>query len=55
VYSRKPFGGEAVDVRGADLLLAVAAEVGVAEFVGEDEDDVWLAARRIRGAGGGGQ
>ncbi len=34
----EPVGGEAVEVRGCDLA-AVAAEVGVAEVVGEDEQD----------------
>ena len=33
-------GGEPVDRGRADLLLAVAAELGPAEVVGEDEDDV---------------
>ena len=41
-------GGEAVERGRADLLLSVAAELGVAEVVGEDEDDVGP-----RGCGGG--
>ena len=38
-------GGQAVQVRREDVLLAVAAEVAVAEVVGQDEDDV--GARRL--------
>ena len=34
------FGGELVDVGSCDFLCAVAADVGVAEVIGEDEDDV---------------
>ena len=41
-----PLGGQPVDVGRADFLLAVAAQVAVAQVVGEDEDDVRLAARR---------
>jgi hypothetical protein len=44
-----PGGGEAIDVRRAELLLAVAAQVAVAEVVGDDEDDI----RWIFGAGFG--
>ena len=56
-----PFGGEAVEIRRLDLRLAVAAEVAVAEVVGEDEHDArpaWrgrvgvrgvVGARRLRG------
>ena len=36
----QPLAGEAVDVGGADLLLSVAAELAIAEVVGEDEDEV---------------
>jgi len=46
------FGGELVYVRGADLLLAVAAEVAITEVIGKDEDNVWggaqLPGRRLR-------
>lgn len=35
-----PIGGELVDVRSLDLLLAVASQLPVAEVVGEDENDV---------------
>ncbi len=41
-------GGEPVDVRRADLLLPVAAHLTHAEVIGQDVDDVRLAA-----AGGG--
>ena len=40
-------GRHAIDVRSEDLVLAVAAELAVAEVVGHDEHDVWRA-------GGGG-
>ncbi len=42
-----PFRGQAVDVRRPDLLLAVAAQLRVAEVIGENVDDV----RRLRGGG----
>ena len=35
-----PFGGHAVDVRGGDILLAVATEIAVAHIVTHDIDDV---------------
>ena len=41
-------GGEGIDVGSADALLAVTAEVAVAEVVGEDEQDVrprWRVGR----------
>jgi hypothetical protein len=41
---------EAVDVRGTDDLVAVAAEVGVAHVVGVHEDDV---RRAVGGEEGG--
>ena len=41
------FGGELVEVRGADFFLSVAAEFAVAEVVRDDEDQVF------RGGGGG--
>ena len=40
-----PFAGEAVDVRGADDLLAVEADFAVAEVVRQDEDDVRTGLR----------
>src|SRR5262245_16952871 len=45
-----PRGGQLVDVRRLDLVLAIAAEVAIAQIVGKDEDDVRLAflARRAR-------
>ncbi|OHB72155.1 MAG: hypothetical protein A2V70_20800 [Planctomycetes bacterium RBG_13_63_9] len=48
---RKPHTllGHAIEVRRPDHLLAVAAEVAIAEIVGQDEDDV----RRIGRRGGG--
>ena len=42
-------GGHAVEVRGADRRVAVAAEVAVAEIVGKDDDDV---RRPVGGEGG---
>ena len=36
----EPVGGEAVEVRCGDLP-AVASEVGIAEVVGEDEENIW--------------
>jgi len=47
------FGGEAVEAGGEDLLLAVAAEVGVAKVIGEDEDDVGLGLSSGRRQSGG--
>ena len=38
-------GGQAIEIRRFDLLLAVAAEVAVAEVIGQDEDDIGLLAR----------
>lgn len=43
-------GGEAVDVGGADVFLAVAAEFGIAEVVGDDENDVRFFLRGGVGA-----
>ena len=42
----RPFGGEAVQVRGLDALLAVAAEFPATEIIGKDENDVWLTVKR---------
>ena len=43
-------GGQLVDVRGLDLAAAIA-EVGVAEIIGHDEDDVGpLVLRQCRAA-----
>ena len=39
----RPFGRHAVEVRRFELRMAVAAEVAVAEVVGQDEDDVRAA------------
>ncbi len=49
------FLGESVDARG-DRLSAVAADVEVAQVVGQDEDEVWFrrAHHRWLGIGGGG-
>lgn len=44
-----PLGSHAVEVRRADVRVAVATEVPVAEVVGKDDDDV-----RTSGVGGGG-
>src|SRR5262249_34097332 len=49
-----PPARQAVEVGGADVLLAITAEVAVTEVVGQDEDDVRLrrrARREQRGAG----
>ena len=43
-----PVGGEPVEVRRLDLRVAEAAEVAVAEVVGQEDDDVGL-----RGVGEG--
>ncbi len=40
-------GGQAIDVRRFDLLLAIAAQIAVAEIIGQEEHDV----RMRRGAG----
>ena len=37
--------GQAVEVRRLDLLLAVAAEVAIAQVVGQDENDVGRSGR----------
>src|SRR5581483_11642410 len=42
-----PVGGELVEVRRLDLRLSVAAEVAVAEVVGEDEYDIGRALRPV--------
>jgi hypothetical protein len=42
------FGGELVEMRGADLLLSVTSKFAIAEVVGDDEDNVF------RGGGDGG-
>jgi len=39
------FGGEAIDVRGFDFRLAVAAQIAIAQIIGEDEDNVWPLRR----------
>ena len=39
VEKTQAVGGEAVEVRGLDLRT-VAADVGVAEVIGEDDEDV---------------
>jgi hypothetical protein len=41
-------GGQAVNVRRLELLLAVTTQVTAAEVVGEDEDDVGWARRGCR-------
>ena len=41
VEKTQAVGGEAVEVRGLDLRT-VAADVGVAEVIGEDDEDVGL-------------
>ena len=41
-------GGQLVEMRRFDLVLAIAAEFTIAEVIGEDEDDV----RRCRSRGG---
>ena len=48
------FGREAVDVRRADLLLPVAADVSPAKVVGHYVDDIRLARGRGCGKTGGG-
>src|SRR5262249_27998828 len=45
--------GHPVDTGGADLLLPVTAELGVAQIIGENKYDVRLFRRRC-GAGAGG-
>jgi len=49
-----PLGGDAVQMGGADLFLAVAAEFATAEVVGEDEDQVGRprgGTARLQGCG----
>jgi hypothetical protein len=41
-----PFPRHAVQIRSADILLAVAAEIAVAQVVGEDVNDVWTSGGR---------
>ena len=48
-------GGEAIDVRGGVVAAAVAGEVGVAEVVGHDEQEVGAGVWRGAGAEGGGE
>jgi len=43
------FGGEAVNIGGLDFFLAVAAQVRVAEIVGDDVDDVGLSGGSCAG------
>ena len=50
--NRIPFSGQPVDVRRLDLRRAVAAEIAVAEVVGEDDDDVRPPCRGRGKAGG---
>ena len=45
--------GDAVDVRGLQIRPAVAADIGEAHVVGDDEDDVGLARRGLRRGGAG--
>ena len=33
-------GGESIQIRRADFLAAVTADIGVAKIVGEDEENV---------------
>ena len=47
----RALSGEAIDVRRLDILGSVAAEVAVAEVIGEDENNVWWR----RGGRGGEQ
>ena len=42
---RTPFLAMRVDVRRGDVLAAVEADVGVAQVVGEEDDDVGLSPR----------
>ena len=44
--------GQAIDIRGADLLLAIAADVAVSEIIRDDEHDV-RPVRRLGRPGGG--
>lgn len=44
-----PFGGHPVQVGRGEFLLAVTAQVAVAEVVGEDEDDVGWPLLFLRG------
>jgi len=47
--------GQAVDIRRADFLVAVAAEQPGADSIGGDEHDVRLLARGFGGECGHGQ
>ena len=38
----QPFGGKPIDVRSLDFHLPVAAEIAVAEIIGEDKNDIRL-------------
>ncbi len=40
-----PFACQPVDVRCLDLRGTVAADVSVADVVGQDDDDVWSILR----------
>ena len=40
------FGGEAIDVWRVDFLLTEAADVAIAEVIGDEEDDVGFACGR---------
>src|SRR5258706_13188003 len=47
-----PLGSKPVDVRGLDFLLSVAAEFGITQIVGKNENNVWLFNRgRRQGTG----
>ena len=48
-----PFRREAVEIRRANLRLAVGPQFPVTEVVGEDENDVGLAPQRLRRVGHG--
>ena len=53
VLEHGPGSGQGVEVRGAHVMRAEAAEVPAAEVVGHDHDDIGRAARGL-GRGGGG-
>ena len=48
-----PFRSEAIEIRRANLRLAVGPQFPVTEVVGEDENDVGLAPQRLRRVGHG--
>jgi hypothetical protein len=45
VHEAYPLLGELVDVRRFDFLLAVAAQVTIAQIVSHYKDDVWMLRR----------